>query len=198
MKFKAPEKPWDVLIAQFFIKKIAKIYFITPNHITLLRLLFAISSIILLANSNFFAGSILFTIANFLDHVDGELARFTKTSSRFGHWLDLATDAFTIIGVFLAIGFGLAKINSAWFLVCGIVSAISVCIIFLIRNKIEQSFGKKETKQKSFYGFESEDILYLLPLLAITDTLIYFLILSSCGAPIGALLTFVEYKKRWK
>ena len=84
MKFKAPEKPWDVLIAQFFIKKIAKIYFITPNHITLLRLLFAISSIILLANSNFFAGSILFTIANFLDHVDGELARFTKTNSHDG------------------------------------------------------------------------------------------------------------------
>ena len=196
MKFKAPEKPWDVSIAQFFVKKLARIHLITPNHITLLRLIFAISSIVLLANSNFFVGSFLFTIANFLDHVDGELARFTKTNSQFGHWFDLATDAFTIIGVFLAIGFGLSKINSTWFMVCGMVSAISVCIIFLIRNKIEQSFGKAETKQKSFYGFESEDILYFLPLLAITDTLTYFLILSSCGAPIGALLTFLKYKKR--
>ena len=68
-------------------------------------------------------------------------------------------------------------------------------LIFLIRNKIEQAHGKTGVKQKSFYGFESEDILYIVPLLALTDTLIYFLYLSSIGSPIGLIITYLIYKK---
>ena len=71
----------------------------------------------------------------------------------------------------------------------------SIQDIFIIRNKIEQAHGKKEVQQKSFYGFESEDILYLVPLLALTDTLIYFLYLSLIGSPIGATITYMIYKK---
>ncbi len=196
MAIKAPEKPWDILIAQYFVKKIAKINLITPNFITFIRALVSMACIVTLTKSFFVSGSCLFAIANLLDHFDGELARFTGTKTKFGHWFDLATDAFTVVGFFIALGFGLSNIYGLLPLLGGLLSGSSILIIFVIRNKIEQNYGKKEVKQKAFCGFETEDILYFIPLLAITDTLVYFLILSAFGAPIGALLTFKDYKKK--
>ena len=195
MDLKKPEKPWDILATQFIVKKIAKFRFIKPNHITFFRLLFAVSSILMLSQAEFICGSFLFVIANLMDHLDGELARFTQTKSEFGHWFDLVTDGFTIVGFFIALGIGFSETLGIIPIICGLISGITILLIFLIRNKIEQAHGKTGVKQKSFYGFESEDILYIVPLLALTDTLIYFLYLSSIGSSIGVIITYLIYKK---
>ena len=52
-------------------------------------------------------GAMLFVLSNFLDHTDGELARISGKSSRFGHAYDLACDAVIHVFVFIAIGYGL-------------------------------------------------------------------------------------------
>ena len=189
------KKPWDVLVTQYFVRKIARFKFIKPNHITFIRLLFASSCILMLSRAEFIYGSFLFAMANLIDHLDGEFARFTQTKSEFGHWFDLTTDGFTIVGFFIALGIGFSETLGMPPLISGFISGISILFIFIIRNKIEQAHGKKEIEQKSFYGFESEDILYLVPLLALTDTLIYFLYLSLIGSPIGAIITYKIYKK---
>ena len=189
------KKPWDVLVTQYFVKKIARFKFIKPNHITFIRLLLASSCILMLSRAEFIYGSFLFAMANLMDHLDGEFARFTRTKSEFGHWFDLTTDGFTIVGFFIALGIGFSETLGMLPVISGFISGISILFIFIIRSKIEQAHGKKEIEQKSFYGFESEDILYLVPLLAVTDTLIYFLYLSLIGSPIGAIITYKIYKK---
>tara|TARA_B100000900_G_scaffold242617_1_gene206310 strand:+ start:1231 stop:1821 length:591 start_codon:yes stop_codon:yes gene_type:complete len=195
MDLKKPEKPWDILITQFFVAKITRFKFIKPNHITFFRVIFASSSMFMLSQAEFICGSFLFAIANLMDHLDGELARFTQTKSEFGHWFDLVTDGFTIVGFFIALGIGFSKSLGILPIISGLISGIAILLIFFIRNKIEQAHGKIGVKQKSFYGFESEDILYIVPLLAITDTLIYFLYLSAIGSPIGVIITYLIYKK---
>lgn len=195
MDLKKPKKPWDILATQFVVGKIARFKFIKPNHITFFRLIFASSSIFMLSQAEFICGSFLFAIANLMDHLDGELARFTQTKSEFGHWFDLATDGFTIVGFFIALGYGFSETLGILPIISGFISGITILLIFLIRNKIEQAHGKTGVKQKSFYGFESEDILYIAPLLALTDTLIYFLYLSSIGSPIGVIITYLSYRK---
>ena len=195
MELSKPKKPWDVLASQFLVKKIAHFKFVKPNHITFIRLIFASSCVLMLSQAEFIYGSFLFMIANLMDHLDGEFARFTQTKSEFGHWFDLATDGFTIVGFFIALGIGFYETQGIFPVVSGLISGIAILFIFIIRNKIEQAHGKKEVQQKSFYGFESEDILYLVPLLALTDTLIYFLYLSLIGSPIGAIITYMICKK---
>ena len=195
MDLSKPKKPWDVLASQFLVRKIAHFKFIRPNHITFIRLIFALLCVLMLSQGEFIYGSFLFMIANLMDHLDGEFARFTQTKSEFGHWFDLATDGFTIVGFFIALGIGFYETQGIFPVVSGLISGTAILFIFIIRNKIEQAHGKKEVQQKSFCGFESEDILYLVPLLALTDTLIYFLYLSLIGSPIGVIITYMIYKK---
>ncbi len=195
MDLKKPKKPWDVLVTQFLVEKIAHFKFIRPNHITFIRLILALSCIFMLSRAEFVYGSFLFVMANLMDHLDGEFARFTETKSEFGHWFDLVTDGFTITGFFIALGIGFHETHGIFPVISGFISGIAISLIFLIRSKIEQAQGKKEVKQKLFNGFESEDILYLVPLLALTDTLIYFLYLSLIGSPIGAVITYIIYRK---
>ena len=194
MDLKKPEKPWDILATQFFVKKIAKFKFIKPNHITFFRLLFASSSILMLSQAEFICGSFLFVIANLMDHLDGELARFPRRNLNLGIgliWSLMASRS----SFFYSTWYRFSETLGVLPIICGLISGFSILLILIIRNKIEQAHGKTGVKQKSFYGFESEDILYIVPLLALTDTLIYFLYLSSIGSPIGLIITYLIYKK---
>lgn len=68
---------------------------VTPNHLTTLRLLAGLAGVAALADGSYRwtnVGALLFVLSNFLDHTDGELARMSGKTSRFGHAYDLACD----------------------------------------------------------------------------------------------------------
>ena len=46
-------------------------------------------------------------LSNFVDHMDGELARLSGKSSRFGYHYDNYSDAFIHVALFFCIGYGL-------------------------------------------------------------------------------------------
>jgi phosphatidylglycerophosphate synthase len=106
----AARRPWDARLARRLVAPLIDSR-VTPNHLTTLRLLVGLA-----AAAAFVPGSygwtnfaaLLLIFSNFLDHTDGELARMSGKTSRFGHLYDLASDAAVTILLFIAIGVGVA------------------------------------------------------------------------------------------
>jgi len=190
-------KPWDARLAYQLIYPL-KNSWITPNHLTCLRLLFGILAALSFSLGNYFwanIGACCFVISNFLDHTDGELARLTGNTSIYGHYFDLASDAIVNIILFIGIGIGLIQSLLGWWaLPMGILAGFAVAAIFHMRNEIEKQIGKSDARQPHFAGFEAEDILYLLPVVSILNGLTPFLVLASIGAPIFAILVWREFR----
>jgi len=75
----------------------------------------------------------------------------------------------------------------------GAIAGIAVALIFFLRMRIEALAGKAGTRQSFFAGFETEDVLYLLPLVTLSGAIAPFLIAASVGAPLFALWVIVDY-----
>ncbi|MGH8508077.1 MAG: CDP-alcohol phosphatidyltransferase family protein [Gammaproteobacteria bacterium] len=180
-------KPWDARLASLLIRPLRDTP-ITPNHLTTVRLLTGIAAAAAFASGVWpNLAAILFALSNLLDHTDGELARLTGKGSRAGHIYDLISDAIVHILLFLSIGIGLWISGSGvWTLPAGIIAGLAVTAIFHIRSGIEERYGKTETKQPGWGGFEAEDVLYLLPLVTLLEGLVPFLAAAAIGAPIAA------------
>ena len=187
-------KPWDARIASLLIRPLRDTP-VTPNHLTTVRLMTGIAAAAAFASGVWpNLAAILFALSNLLDHTDGELARLTAKSSRAGHLYDLASDAIVHVTLFVSIGIGLWNTGAgAWALPAGVIAGVAVASIFHMRNLIEQRYGKAETKQSGWGGFESEDVLYLLPVVTFSNALAPFLAAAALGAPIAAALVVRQF-----
>ena len=84
------------------------------------------------------------------------------------------------------------KVSPGWL---GAVAGVAVALIFFLRMRIEDALGKSATRQASFGGFETEDILYLMPLAALSNSLAPLLVLASIVAPLFAVWVVVDYRR---
>jgi phosphatidylglycerophosphate synthase len=175
---------------------------VTPNHLTTLRL-----GVGLAAAAAFVPGrygwsniaALLLIFSNFLDHTDGELARMSGKTSRIGHLYDLASDAAVTILLFVAIGVGVAAAPGTDLMVppaiLGLAAGSAIALIFYLRMRIEELSGKLATQQASLGGFETEDVLYLLPLATLSDALVPMLVLAAIFAPLYAVWVVIDYQR---
>jgi phosphatidylglycerophosphate synthase len=172
---------------------------VTPNHLTTVRLLIGIAGALCLAHGGFAwanAGALLIVLSNFVDHTDGELARIGGKSSRIGHFYDLACDALVTVMLFVGMGIGAGGTSGALKLapgVLGAVAGVAVALIFFLRMQIEEMAGKSGTNQASVGGFETEDVLYLLPIVTLTNVVAPFVVVASIGAPLFAAWVVIDY-----
>jgi phosphatidylglycerophosphate synthase len=175
---------------------------VTPNHLTTVRLLLGLA-----AGAAFVPGTylwsnlaaLLLVLSNVLDHADGELARISRKSSRSGHLYDLASDALVTIALFLGIGVGVGA-NTATLLgvpptLLGLVAGCAIALIFWVRMRIEDRAGKEATRQHSIAGFETEDVLYLLPFITLLNGVSACLVAAAVGAPLFAVWVLVDYAR---
>jgi phosphatidylglycerophosphate synthase len=193
--------PWDARLASLLVSPL-KHSRVTPNHLTTVRLGVGIA-----AAAAFLPGTygwsnlaaLLLVVSNFLDHTDGELARMSGRTSRFGHIYDLASDAAVTILLFIAIGVGIdARPGPALETPPALLGAIaggSIALIFYLRMRIEEIAGKTANQQPSLGAFETEDVLYLLPLVTLCNGLAPFLIAASIGAPLFAMWVVIDYRR---
>ena len=194
-------RPWDARLARRLVAPLVDSR-VTPNHLTTLRL-----AVGLAAAAAFIPGSygwsnlaaLLLVLSNFLDHADGELARMSGKTSRIGHLYDLASDGAVTILLFIAIGVGLAG-KAGLDLVfppaaLGTVAGIAIALIFFLRMRIEELHGKTATRQASFGGFETEDVLYLLPLATLSNALAPMLLVASICTPVYAVWVVIDYQR---
>jgi len=198
---RAPSHPWDARLARRLVTPL-KDSWISPNYLTTVRL-----AIGLLAAAAFLPGSygwsnlgaVLLVLSNFLDHTDGELARIAGKGSRLGHLYDLASDAAVTIALFVAIGIGVGERAGAVLavspLLLGLAAGGAIALIFYLRMRIEQMAGKAASRQGALAGFETEDVLYLLPLVTLCNGLTPLLIAASIGAPLFAAWVLIDFRR---
>jgi archaetidylinositol phosphate synthase len=197
----ATQRPWDARLARRLVTPL-KDTRVRPNHLTTVRLGFGIAAAAALAQGTYGwmnLGALLLIVSNFLDHTDGELARISGKSSRIGHWYDLASDAAVTILLFVAIGVGvgvrsagLLPLSAAWL---GTLAGVAVALIFFLRMRIEELGGKVASRQASLGGFETEDVLYLFPLVTLCNGTTPFLVAAALGAPLFAVWVVIDYRR---
>ena len=195
------QRPWDARLARWLVTPLAASR-ITPNHLTTVRLAVGLAGAAAFTPGSYGWSNIaalLVILSNFLDHTDGELARLSGKTSRVGHIYDLASDAAVTILLFVAMGIGIAASSDNLLglppPVLGAIAGAAIALIFYLRMRIEEMAGKVATRQASLGGFETEDILYLLPVVTLCNGIMPFLIAASVGAPLFAAWVVIDYRR---
>lgn len=195
------QRPWDARLARRLVTPL-KDTRITPNHLTTVRLAVGLAAAAAFLPGTYGwsnAGALLLILSNFLDHTDGELARMSGKSSRSGHIYDLASDAAVTILLFIAIGVGVAAQHDSGLPISppalGLMAGCAIALIFYMRMRIEDLVGKSATQQASLGGFETEDVLYLLPLVTLSNSVVSLLIAAALCAPLFAVWVVIDYRR---
>jgi phosphatidylglycerophosphate synthase len=132
-------------------------------------------------------GAACWVLACILDHADGELARLTGKVSAFGHRYDRAADLIVKLALFAGMG---ASLRSGplhgWGLPLGLLGGASLVAIFVSRSVLAQRGGPQAVQQPHAWGFEVEDILYLIAPLTWLGFLGPFLVAVAIGTPVFA------------
>ena len=187
---------WTHKIARVCIKPLVNTP-ITPNHVTLLRLIIGLAACVAFALKMNILGGVMWIISTFLDRADGELARISGNISSLGHKFDYYTDTFITAFFFLAIGIGLQdKLPNYLTIMMGLSACIGVIFSEIFAEKIDQK--KRATGEKAYTGiagFDFDDIIYLFAPIVWLNWHLPFLIGASVGAPIFAIFTYYLLKK---
>jgi len=182
--------PYDQRCARACIRPFAGTA-LHPNIVTGISLALGIAS-----GLSFAAGgpgmqhiaALMFMLAVFVDHMDGELARMTGKVSRVGYYLDYLVGSLNYTILFSAIGLGIYQWNGSEIaLWIGLVAGLSNPIIVALRLLMERRFGSQAVEHPSGGGFELEDFIYLIGPVTWLGGLEYFFWLYATGT-LGYLL----------
>jgi archaetidylinositol phosphate synthase len=195
----AVHRPWDARLARWLVAPLQHSW-VVPNHLTTVRLLVGLAAAAAFVPGTYGwsnVAALLLVLSNFLDHADGELARVSGKTSRFGHVYDLASDALVTILLFVAIGVGIgARPGMPFaFSLVGAIAGGAVAFIFYVRMRIEDLAGKAATRQTALVGFETEDVMYLIPLVTLCNGLVPMLEAAAICAPLYAIWAVFEYRR---
>jgi phosphatidylglycerophosphate synthase len=183
-------RPWDQRLARPVARALARTP-VTPNQVTTFGVICGLVAGALFAQGEPMLANLaapLFMVAVFTDHVDGEVARMTGRTSRFGHYYDHIAAATSYVVMFLGVGVGLrGGPLGDWSVLLGFLAGASVATIFSVRLGMERTHGKEITRQPSFAGFEPEDTLYIVGPVTWLGALQPFLLAAGIGTPVFLL-----------
>ena len=175
---------------------------VTPNQVTALRLFTGIAAAGLIAVGDDpwdDIGAALFMLSILLDRADGELARMTKKFSPSGHAFDLFSDALCNLLIFVAIGVGLrgGGILGYWAIPMGVVAGIFIALNLWVVMNIEDAKGTRAAEMKSFWGFDADDGMLLVPILIWMELDVVAMILAFIFAPIFMIWAAIYYTRQY-
>jgi archaetidylinositol phosphate synthase len=168
---------------------------VTPNHITVLRLVTGIAACACFAVGSWdwdVRGGWLWLLSAFLDRADGELARVGGKSTAWGHKFDYVCDVTVTALFFVGAGIGLRDgVLGAWAIPCGVAGALGVVAAEILAEKIDRM--QADTGEKAypgFAGFDFDDVLYLFAPVVWLGWQMPLIAGAALGAPAFALLTW--------
>ncbi len=187
--------PYDQRLARVLVRPLARTP-LSPNHITAATLVLALAAAGLFARGDPAAadwGAGLFVVARFLDHFDGELARLTGKTSRFGYYFDNVSGGVSYAALFAGMGIGLAAGPlGGWALLLGAAGAIAALAALFLNLGIDKRMELAEGDAigyPGFAGFELEDGIYLIAPVTWLGWLTPFFVAAGIGATIYCLWT---------
>lgn len=120
---------------------------VTANQVTLISLAVSAIAMVFLAvpgTGAFLAGAVLLQLWYYLDHVDGQIARYRKTDCLTGRFLDFLTHHLVHPALFFALGFYAFHITgSEAFILWGFVSALAILSFNLVHDVKYKTFFEK-------------------------------------------------------
>lgn len=123
---------------------------ITANQVTVFSLAASFVGITFLAVPGplaFLIGALFLQFWYYLDHVDGQIARYRKTVSLTGRFLDFMTHHIVHTALFFAMGFyGYAITGRIIFVVLGFFASLSILVFNLIHDVKYKTFFEKFEK----------------------------------------------------
>jgi archaetidylinositol phosphate synthase len=194
------DAPYDQRLARFLVRPLARST-ITPNQLTTLTLVVALSGAAMLAVGGDTAawGAGLFVLARFMDHFDGELARMKQATSKFGYYYDYVTGALSYAALFLGLGIGYRHgLLGPWAIGLGATGASAALISLFLNLGIDkvQDFAEGESVgYPALGGFELEDGIYLIAPIAWLGWLEPFFIAAGIGATIYTAWTLATLRR---
>lgn len=181
---------WSHRLARVLVAPLRDTW-VTPNHLTTLRLATGLGACALFTQSDprlDVWGGILWVLSTLLDYADGELARASGKSSRFGHLYDYATDVLCNALFFVSIGIGLCDSVLGWWAVpLGSLAGTSIVAASMLAEAIEKRDASGTKLVPSAGGFDLEHIMYLFGPAAWLGLLLPLLVGAAIGAPLAAL-----------
>lgn len=178
--------PFDQRIARWVAGHLARTP-ATPNFVTAMSVVVGLAAAYFLARGEVWAhlGALLFVIAVWMDHVDGELARQTGRVSDFGHYFDHVAAMINYTAGFVGAGIGLrGGALGEWAPWLGWSAGVAIASIMTIRVILELRDGRPSVRQRVVAGFEIEDTLYILGPIVWLGLLKYFIVAAGVGTPL--------------
>ncbi|MCP5149564.1 MAG: CDP-alcohol phosphatidyltransferase family protein [Ectothiorhodospiraceae bacterium] len=173
---------------------------VTPNHLTAARLATGLAAAWWFTGGDgaqAWPGAVLFLVSMVLDRADGELARQSRRTSRFGHLFDLTTDAACNALAMIAIGFGLRHGGlgtlAPWL---GLIAGLAIAWVLLAMVRMERAQGQGSATMSSFAGFDPDDALVIVPLAMVLGFGDALIVAAAIGAPLAAVVIGVELRRR--
>jgi len=190
------QPPFDQRLARILVRPLARTR-LTPNQLTSATLALAVLGGGLIAVGHapqIHWGAGIFALARFLDHFDGELARQTGQTSRFGYFYDYVAGALSYAALFVGLGFGMrAGWLGGWSIALGAAGAASAFLAMLMSLDIDRHAGQGTAGYPGFAGFELEDGIYLIAPIVWLGWVQPFFIAAGIGACLFCLFTLAQF-----
>ena len=173
---------------------------VQPNHITTLRLLaglYAAYSFAVGDERALIVGAWVFVVSMLLDRADGDLARISGKTSRFGHRYDLVSDSVCNALIFVGLGIGLRESDLGLAAIAmGCLAGAAVAAILWLVIRIESIDGERGAEITGVAGFDPDDAMLAIPIAVLLGWAQGLLIAAAIGAPIFCVLMFVVFRKK--
>ncbi len=172
---------------------------VSPNHLTIIRLLSGLGAAMALGLGEWNWGAGLFLLSMLMDRADGDLARLTGKTSPLGHKLDLIGDTLCNTVVFIGLGVGLrAGAYGLWSIPMGLLAGGSVALILFLVLRIEAREGARAAEIGSVAGFDPDDAIIAVPVALWLGWAEGLLLAAAIGAPAFALVFIWLFGRRSK
>ncbi len=172
---------------------------VTPNHMTTARLVTGVAACALLARGTAHGnlwGGVLWVTSTFLDRADGELARIGNMSSEAGHRYDYMVDNAVTALLFACLGVDLrASWLHGWSIPLGLVAAAAVVLSNRWSEILEDRSGRTVRAYSGRWGFDVDDLLYLIGPLAWLGWLAPVLLAGAVGTSAMAAITLLRVRR---
>ena len=189
---------WSHLLVRVFVRPLVGTG-VTPNHLTTLRLLTGLAAGAALATGTPAGrgwGGALWLLSALLDRADGELARLGDMMSEAGHRYDYLVDTGVTALFFVAIGIGArGSWLGPWAVPLGVVAGGALVLSNRWSEALENRTGRVARAFSGRWGFDLDDLLYLLGPIAWLNWNLPVLVAAAVGTSVAAGLVLVRLRR---